>query len=102
MVCAFILSAFERSTDTEGRLLDARIIYEKLGGPSSGKTSFRKMAHKLLPVHHRLLRRRLRRLAAALPSEEMRGRLSKLADVLIPDGCAFKLARTLSELYPKT
>jgi len=25
MVCAFVLSAFERSTDTEGRLLDARI-----------------------------------------------------------------------------
>jgi Transposase DDE domain len=102
MVCAFILSAFERSTDTEGRLLDARIVYEKLGGPPSGKTSFRKMAHKLLPVHHRLLRRRLRRLAAALPTEEMRGRLSHLADVLIPDGCAFKLARALSGLYPGT
>jgi hypothetical protein len=102
MVCAFILSAFKRSTDTEGRLLDARIVYEKLGGPSSGKTSFRKMAHKLLPVHHRLLRRRLRRLAAALPTDEMRGRLSHLADILIPDGCAFKLARALSGLYPGT
>jgi hypothetical protein len=102
MVCAFILSAFERSTDTEGRLLDARITYERLGGPASGKTSFRKMAHKLLPVQHRLLRRRLRRLAAVLPTEEMRGRLSQLADVLIPDGCAFKLARALSGLYPGT
>jgi hypothetical protein len=102
MVCAFILSAFERSTDTEGRLLDARITYERLGGPASGKTSFRKMAHKLLPVQHRLLRRRLRRLAATLPTEQMRGRLLQLADVLIPDGCAFKLAQALSGLYPGT
>jgi hypothetical protein len=102
VVCAFVLSAFERSTDTEGRLLDARLTYERLGGPASGKTSFRNMAHKLLPVQRRLLRRRLRRLAATLPTEEMRGRLSHFADVLIPDGCAFKVARALSGLYPGT
>jgi hypothetical protein len=102
MVSAFVLSAFERSTDTEGRLLDARLTYERLGGPASGKTSFRKMAHKLVPVLHRLLRRRLRRLAATLPTEEMRGRLAHFSDVLIPDGCAFKVARALSGLYPGT
>jgi hypothetical protein len=37
-----------------------------------------------------------------LPTEQMRGRLLHLADVLIPDGCAFKLARALSGLYPGT
>jgi hypothetical protein len=30
----------------------------------------------------------------------MRGRLASFADVLIPDSCAFKLARALSGLYP--
>lgn len=50
LVCAFVLSALERSTDTEGRLLDARLTYQALGGPESGKTSFRNMAHKMLPV----------------------------------------------------
>jgi hypothetical protein len=102
IVCAFVLSAFERSTDTEGRLLDARMTYEQLGGPRSGKGSFRRMAHKLLPVWHRLVRRRLQALAQIAPSDEMRGRLAELADVLIPDGCAFKLARALSDLYPGT
>jgi Transposase DDE domain len=102
VVCAFVLSAFERSTDTEGRLLDARMTYEQLGGPRSGKGSFRRMAHKLLPVWHQLVRRRLHALAQTTPNDEMRGRLAKLTDVLIPDGCAFKLARALAGLYPGT
>jgi hypothetical protein len=102
VVCSFVLSAFERSTDTEGRLLDARMTYEHLGGPRSGKTSFRNMAHKLLPVCHRLVRRRLRALAETAQTKEMRGRFAALADVLIPDGCAFKLARALSGVFPGT
>jgi hypothetical protein len=102
VVCAFVLSAFERSTDTEGRLLDARMTYEQLGGPPSGKGSFRRMAHKLLPVWHQLVRRRLHALAQTAPEGEMRGRLATLTDVLIPDGCAFKLARALAGLYPGT
>lgn len=102
LVCALVLSAFERSTDTAGRLLDARITYTLLGGPESGKTSFRKMAHKLLPVQRKLLKRQLRRLADEAGSSELGGRLSTLADVLIPDGCAFKLARALSGVYSGT
>src|SRR5258708_6135272 len=102
VVCAFVLSAFERSTDTEGRLLDARMTYEQLGGPRSGKGSFRRMAHKLLPVWHQLVRRRLHALAQTAPNDEMRGRLVKLTDVLISDGCAFKLARALAGVYPGT
>lgn len=102
LVCAFILSAFERSTDTEGRLLDARRTYEMLGGPVSGKTSFRKKAHHLVPVMVELLRRRLRSLAQQSQSHELRGRLCDLADIVIPDGCAFKLAQCLSDIYPGT
>jgi hypothetical protein len=102
VMCAFVLSAFERSTDTEGRLLDARVTYEQLGGPRSGKTSFRTFAHKLLPVFRTLVRRRLQSLAATASSEVLRGRLAGFTDVLIPDSCAFKLARALSGAYPGT
>lgn len=102
VVCAFVLSAFERSTDTEGRLLDARLTYQALGGPESGKTSFRNMAHKMLPVMRRLLRRRLRQLADRTDCPELRGRLNAFADVLVPDGCAFKLANALSGVYHGT
>lgn len=102
IVCALILSAFQRSTDTEGRLLDARRTYEMLGGPASGKTSFRKKVHGLVPVLSELLRRRLHSLAHERRSSPLGGRLRELADILIPDGCAFKLAQCLSGIYPGT
>lgn len=102
VVCAFILSALERSTDTEGRLLDARMVYQEIGGPESGKTSFRNMAHKMLPVMKELLRRRLRQLEQCAEHPELRGRLRTFSDVLVPDGCAFKLASALSGVYAGT
>lgn len=102
VVCALIVSAFERSTDTEGRLLDARKTYEMLGGPASGKTSFRKQVHKLVPVLQELLRRRLHALAKASQDRRLGGRLRDFADILIPDGCAFKLAQCLSGVYAGT
>jgi len=102
VVCAFILSALERSTDTEGRLLDARMVYQEIGGPESGKTSFRNMAHKMLPVMKELLRRRLRQLEQCAEPPELRGRLRSFSDVLVPDGCAFKLASALSGVYAGT
>lgn len=102
IVCSLILSAFERSTDTEGRWLDAQRTYEALGGPEAGKTSFRNQTRKLLPVLSELLRRRLRQVAEGAPTTELRGRLRDFTNVLIPDGCAFKVARALSGLYPGT
>lgn len=102
VVCALVLSAFEQGRDSEGRLLDARITYQQLGGPESGKTSFRNMTHKMLPVMRRLLRRRLTRLEARTDCPELRGRLRAFRDVLIPDGCAFKLASALSGVYAGT
>lgn len=102
IVCALILSALQRSTDTEGRLLDARRTYEMLGGSASGKTSFRKKVHALVPVLGELLRRRLHSLAHQSSSSPLGGRLREFADLLIPDGCAFKLASCLSGLYPGT
>jgi len=101
VICAWVLAAFARSTDTEGRVLDAQRTYEGLGGPVSGRTSFRTQSRKLLPVMHTLLRRRLRALVAqATPA--LRGRLQAFTDVLIPDGCAFKLANALAGVYKGT
>lgn len=102
VVCALVLSAFERSTDTEGRLLDARLTYQTLGGPDSCKTSFRNMGHKMVPVMREMMRRRLAELARSTKAPELRGRLKSFADVLIPDGCAFKLANALSGVYRGT
>jgi putative transposase len=102
VVVALVLSALQRSTDTEGRWLDARRTYEAIGGAASGKTSFRNNVHKMVPVMDRMLRRRLKALAERTPDNALRGRLRHFADVLIPDGCGFKLAAALSGLCPGT
>jgi putative transposase len=102
LIVALVLSALQRSTDTEGRWLDARRTYEAIGGARSGKTSFRNNVHKLVPLMDRMLRRRLKKLAERTADTELRGRLSYFADVLVPDGCAFKLAAALSGIYAGT
>lgn len=102
VIDSLILSALQRSTDTEGRWLDAQRTYEMLGGKRSGQTSFRNQVRKLCPVMHRLLRRRLSGLADRTKDEVLRGRLKHFRDVLIADGCAFKIAKALSGAYPGT
>jgi IS4 transposase len=102
LIVALILSALQRSTDTEGRWLDAQRAYEAIGGAHSGKTSFRNNVRKLVPLMNRMLRRRLKKLAERTPDTELRGRLMHFADVLVPDGCAFKVATALSGMYPGT
>ncbi len=99
LVDALILSALQRSTDTQGRWLDAQRTYESIGGARSGKTSFRNNVRKLVPLMGRMLRRRLKKLAERTPDTELRGRLLQFADVLVPDGCGFKLAAALSGVY---
>jgi hypothetical protein len=102
VIDSLILSALQRSTDTEGRWLDAQRVYEQLGGKRSGTTSFRNQVQKLVPVMHRLLRRRLSALVAHAHDDELRGRLEQFRDVLIADGCAFKVAKALSGVYSGT
>ena len=102
VIDSLILSALQRATDTEGQWLDAQRTYEMLGGARSGKTSFRNQVRKLRPVMHRLLRRRLSALVLQAKDEQLRGRLAHFRDVLIPDGCAFKVAKALSGMYPGT
>lgn len=102
VVVSLVLSAMQRSTDTEGRFLDARRTYEMLGGGPTAESGFRKKARQLTPVLHVLLRRRLKTLAEQAATPELRGRLSRLRDVFIPDGCAFKLANALAGVYDGT
>lgn len=102
LIVALVLSALQRSTDTQGRWLDAQRVYETIGGARSGKTSFRKNVQKLVPLMNRMLRRRLKKLAEHTPDGELRGRLMHFADVLVPDGCGFKLASALSGVYAGT
>src|SRR5262249_34614554 len=102
IVDALVLSALQRSTDTQGRLLDARRTYEAIGGAVSGKTSFRNNVHQAVPLMRDVLQRRLAAMQASTDDREMRGRLKAFTDVLIPDGCAFKLAAALSNVYAGT
>jgi hypothetical protein len=102
VVCALVLSAFERKADTEGRWLDAQNVYRELGGPDSGTTSFRTMGRKMFPVMQAMVRRRVNELIRDTKDEALKGRLKVFRDVLIPDGCAFKLASILSGISPGT
>jgi putative transposase len=102
IVCAVILSAFQRSTDTQGRWLDAQRIYEAIGGPRATRESFHKQVVKLAPLMRALVRRRFDDMTARASRNHLRGRLSHFADVLIPDGCGFKLAKALSGMYTGT
>ena len=101
VVCALVLSAF-RQSEVEGRWLDAAAIYRDIGGPETGMTSIRNMGRKMLPVMQKMLGDRVKQLAAEAKTVELRGRLESFHDVLIPDGCAFKLASVLSGISPGT
>lgn len=100
MTIAAILSALRHGPDTEGRWLDAQSLYERLGGRRGGATAFRDKLRDLEPVFRELLRRRVLSLQENNPA--LRGRLSAFADVLIPDGCAFKIASALAGIWPGT
>lgn len=102
LVCAMVLSALERGSDTEGRWLDIQTTYRRLGGPDSGSTSIRKMGRRMRPVMKEMMRRRMAAIVAGTRDEKLRGRLRAFADAPIPDGCAFKLASVLSGIYPGT
>ena len=102
IVDAMVLSALQRSTDTDGRLLDAQRTYEGIGGLASSKNSFRNNVRQAVPLMQDALQRRLTAMQASTNDLEMRGRLKAFSNVLIPDGCAFKLAAALSNVYAGT
>jgi hypothetical protein len=102
LVTSLVLSALERQTDTSGRWLDAQQVYKQLGGPNAGKTSFRNRTRQSVPLLQEMLDREMKKLIDQTDDFELRGRLAAFANVLIPDGCAFKLASVLSGYYPGT
>jgi hypothetical protein len=102
LATSLVLSALERQSDTSGRWLDAQQVYKELGGPHAGKTSFRNRTRQAVPLLQEMLNRRLKKLSDEADNVELRGRLAAFADVLIPDGCAFKLASVLCGYYPGT
>ena len=102
LVTSLVLSALERQTDTSGRWLDAQQVYKELGGPHAGKTSFRNRTRQSVAVLQEMLDRQMKRLGEEADNSELRGRLASFANVIIPDGCAFKLASVLSGYYPGT
>jgi hypothetical protein len=99
---SLVLSALQRSTDTQGRLVDARRIYEMIGGGKAKESGFRKVARKVAPVLREILNRRLTTLINNASTPQLRGRLGAFRDVLVPDGCAFKLANRLASTYAGT
>jgi hypothetical protein len=57
---------------------------------------------KLVPLMNGMLCGRLKKLAERTPDTELRGRLLQFAEVLVPDGCGFKIAGALSGVYAGT
>jgi hypothetical protein len=60
------------------------------------------MGRRLRPVMKAMMKRRMAEIVAETRDEELRGRLKTFTDVVIADGCAFKLASLLSGIYPGT
>ena len=100
LIVALILSALRHAPDTEGRWLDAHTLYDRLGGPPVKPTALRTKIQQLEPTMRVLLRRRVFALQEGTPA--LQGRLQNFADVLIPDGCAFKIASALAGILPGT
>jgi hypothetical protein len=102
VIGSVILSAFQQPSDTGGRWLDAQTIHEQLGGLPSSDNGFRGYVLKMQPVMACLLKRRMAALLKDTKDTALRGRLAAFSDVLVPDGCAFKLASVLAGFFPGT
>nr|MBK7067722.1 hypothetical protein [Deltaproteobacteria bacterium] len=97
-VCAWVLSAFERGTDTEvGISTPTGPTVNSAGARGSARPGaiFRPSSN---PSFANCCPCATRRWLARAPAA-LRGRLAAFTDVLIPDGCAFKLANALSGVY---
>jgi hypothetical protein len=60
------------------------------------------MGRRMRPVMQEMMRRRMNEIIAETRDKELQGRLQAFRDILIPDGCAFKLASVLSGVFPGT
>ncbi len=97
---AMVLASLMRSTDAEGRILDAFAIYRQIGGARATKEGFRKAVHRIADLLLDLVKARIAE--GARRAAPLRGRLASFTDLLIPDGSVFKLAAALAEGLPGT
>jgi len=100
LTIALVLAALKPGADTQGRWLDTGAIYQRLTGKKVSQSALGDRIRALGPVLHLVLQRRVRHLAAHKP--ELHGRLKHFADVVIPDGCAFKIAAAHAATFPGT
>lgn len=100
LTIALIFTALQQGADTQGRWLDAHALCQRLGGGSVKPSALGEKIRALEPVFQVVLRRRVLQLAEQRST--LRGRLADFADVLVPDGCAFKIAAALAGVSPGT
>ena len=97
---AMVLASLMRSSDAEGRILDAFAIYRQIGGAPATKEGFRRAVHRIADLLLDLVKARIA--DASRSAAPLRGRLASFTDLLIPDGSVFKLAAALAEGLPGT
>lgn len=101
VVIAVILSAFMRSSDTEGRVRDAFAIYRQIDTEIDVvDEAFRKAMIRSADVLLHLLQEWTRQIATLDGRPQLRGRLAFFKDLLLTDSTAFKLARALAFALP--
>lgn len=101
VVIAVILSAFSRSSDTEGRVRDAFALYRQID--SSARVvdeAFRKAMMRAADVLQRLLTQWMTEQATCDLGAPLRGRLAFFKDLHLTDSTCFKLSRALVDVLP--
>lgn len=97
---SLILSALAVSPDTEGRLADARALYQQLGDGKASANAFRNRVQQTPTLLLFLLKKRLRELRSYVKLPLLQGRLAQFKDLLIPDASIYKVATALVDFLP--
>jgi len=101
VVIAVILSAFSRSTDTEGRVRDAFAVYRQIHTSIDVvDEAFRKAMGRSADVLLHLLGQWMGELTKADAWAPLRGRLAFFNDLRMTDSTSFKLTRALVAALP--
>lgn len=101
VVIAVILSAFSRTSDTEGRVRDAFAVYRQIHTDVAvTDEAFRKAMGRSADVLLHLLQQWTGELAKLDTWAPLRGRLAFFKDLRLTDSTAFKLARALAAALP--
>jgi hypothetical protein len=101
LVVSVILSAFSRSSDTEGRVRDAFALYRQIHTSANvTDEAFRRAMGRAAEVLLHLLLQWTREQNAHQNHAPLRGRLAFFSDLRMTDSTAFKVARALATGLP--